>query len=84
MSHDTGSGGNGRSLNLMTEQEFVDADPDTAQRWTYRILRGMCHDIKTIKTQAKISDKIWSFAGGMVGGAVAVYVFLKAKIITFG
>ena len=70
--------GNGKNLSIMTEDEFVGADPITTQRWTYRMLCSICSDIKIVKKDLKaekekrrLVSKAYSFAGGVVGGIAA-------------
>ena len=75
---------NGKSLSLMTEDEFVRADPETSQRWNYRMLRSICDDIKDMKREAKIHNKVCSFVGGILGGFIAFFVSLKIKLIGGG
>ena len=76
------------SMGFMTEDEFVHADPETTQRWSYRILLGIKDDIKSIKVdvEALKINKQWrhrlcSFAGGVLGGVLAI-LMLKIKAIS--
>ena len=72
------SNGNGKNLSIMTEDEFVAADPKITSRWTFRMLCSICTDIKTIKSDLKTEQQkknlrknALSFAGGVVGGIIA-------------
>lgn len=76
---------NGKNLSIMTEDEFIQAPPETAQRWIYRILCAICSDNKEIKRDNKeikqevqdlkknrgIAQKSMSLVGGVVGGFLA-------------
>ena len=72
---------NGKNLSLMTEDEFVNADPEISQRWTYRMLCSICSDIKGMKKKSGIHNKAWSFAGGVLGGFLAFFVATKVKLL---
>jgi hypothetical protein len=70
--------GNGKNLSIMTEDEFVSAPPETAQRWIYRILCSICREqketkkeIQEIKARKNLVQKSLTLAGGFIGGAAA-------------
>lgn len=44
---------NGKSLSIMTEDEFASAPLENTQRWFYRALNSICTDVRAIKLDNK-------------------------------
>lgn len=65
---------------VVTEKDWDKATPERRSWMIYNTLQALEERIKHLENKAFI-EKIYSFAGGILGGALAVWTFLGLKSI---
>lgn len=65
---------------VVTEKDWEKATADRRSWMTYNTLQALGERLKKLENKAFI-EKIYSFSGGILGGALAVWAYLGLRTI---
>lgn len=65
---------------VVTEKDWEQATPERRSWMIYNTLQALENRLRKLESKAFL-EKIYSFSGGMLGGALAVWAYLGLKVI---
>jgi hypothetical protein len=68
------------SFMVVTEKDWEKATPERRAWMTFNTLQALSERTRRLENKAFI-EKVYSFAGGILGGALAVWAYLGLKVV---